>query len=224
MLSTTDASRNAVDLYWLPVGAGAQLARRCVPVYEAIAAAREHRDRCDLYHAGLEVHLDGDRYVIESAPVWDRSEPDRGVVCEGPVGARWLGRSRWFRYEVRRWRDGLIPDIAEAVDSPRALSRDRDRAQRVLDLAPDFPPLTWGRDELATGDMWNSNSLVSWLLVGSGHDVDAIAPPTGGRAPGWVAGVTAARRVAGELTGPPARRRWFGGGQGRVLPGSPAAR
>ncbi len=190
---------NAVDLYWLPVGAGDQVARRCVPIYEAVAAAREHRDRCDLYHAALEVHLDAERYVIESAPVWDRPEPDRGIVCEGPVGTRWLGHSRWFRYEVRRWRNGLIPDVTYAVDSPHTLSRDRHSAQRVLDLAPDFPALTWGRDDLHTGDMWNSNSLVSWLLVHSGHDIDQIHPPIRGRAPGWTAGIVAARRTGIEV-------------------------
>lgn len=193
---TTERSTNAVDLYWLPVGAGAHVARRCVSIYEAVAAAREHRDRCELYHAALQVHLDGDRYVIESAPVWDRREPDRGVVCEGPVGSPWLRRSKWFRYEVRRWRNGLIPDVTYAVDSPRTVSRDRHSAQRILDLAPAFPALTWGRDELHTGDMWNSNSLVSWLLINSGHDTDEIHPPARGRAPGWTAGIVAARRTA----------------------------
>ena len=193
MVEATLGSR--VDLYWLPLGAGAHVVRRAGRMYEALVAAGEHRDRCDLYHAALEVHLDGVGYVIESAPVWDRIEPDRGVVAEGPVGLSWLGRSKWFRYEVRRWRNGLIPDVSYAVDSPHTCSRDRHAAQRVLDLAPDFPARTWGRDELATGDMWNSNSLVSWLLVGSGHDIDAITPPARGRAPGWTAGLIAARRL-----------------------------
>lgn len=190
-------STHAVDLYWLPVGAGDQVARRCVPIYEAFVAAREHRDRCDLYHAALEVHLDGSRYTIESAPEWDRAEPDRGVVVVGPVGLPWLGRSKWFRYEVRRWPDGLIPDVAYAVDSPQRVSDQRQQASAVLELAPTFPPMTWGRDELDTGDMWNSNSLVSWLLIHSGHDIDQIHPPTRGRAPGWNAGIIAARRAAG---------------------------
>jgi hypothetical protein len=42
--------------------------------------------------------------------------------------------------------------------------------------------------------MWNSNSLISWLIARSGLDVDAIRPPTGGRAPGWHAGMVIARR------------------------------
>ena len=99
------------------------------------------------------------------------------MVGEGPVGLRGLGRSRLFRYEVRCWRDGRIPDVDEAVDSPQHLSHDADRARRVLDLLPDFPRRTWGADEQHTGDMWNSNSLVSWLLARSGHDLTTVTPP-----------------------------------------------
>ncbi|MFA9429424.1 hypothetical protein [Egicoccus sp. AB-alg2] len=184
----------AVDLYWLPLGAGDHVVKHTGRLYEAVVAARQRRARCDLYHAALEVHLDGARYVIESAPAWDRAEPDRGVVVEGPVGLVWLGRSKWFRYEVRRWRDGTIPDAADAVDSPRPVSTDRRHAEAILELAPRFPALTWGRDELGTGDMWNSNSLIAWLLASSGHDLEAIRPPVHGRAPGWSAGLIAARR------------------------------
>lgn len=54
---------------------------------------------------------------------------------------------------------------------------------------------------MAAGDMWNSNSLVSWLLARSGHDTDAIGPPPNGRAPGWSAGLIVARRQAATLTG-----------------------
>jgi hypothetical protein len=189
----------AVDLYWIPLGAGDHVVKRVGRIYETVAAARQRRGRCDLYHAALEVRLAGERYVIESAPAWDRAEPDRGVVAEGPVGLPALGRSRWFRYEVRRWRDGVIPDAAQAVDTPRRVSSDRGRAERVLELAPAFPTYTWGRDELGTGDMWNSNSLIAWLLAGSQHDPALLVPPTRGRAPGWRAGVVAATRRAVAL-------------------------
>ena len=195
---------DAVDLYWLPLGAGDHVVKRFGRLYETVVAAREHREPCDLYHAALEVRLDGTRYVIESAPAWDRAEPDRGVVATGPVGARWLGRSRWFRYEVRRWREGLIPDAFAAVDSPRRVSADRDRAAHVLDLAPHFPALTWGRDQQHLGDMWNSNSLIAWLLAASGHDTAVIAPPPRGRAPGWQSGLLAAPRPAHVLSAPTA--------------------
>lgn len=194
---------SSVELYWLPLGAGDRVVKRCGWIYESLIAAREHRERCDLYHAALEVHLDGARWVIESAPAWDRAAPDRGVVVEGPVGLSSLGRSRWFRYEVRRWHDGRIPDVEYAVGGPRTVSRDARKAQLVLDMAPGFPAATWGRDELKTGDMWNSNSLVAWLLVRSGHDHSMISPPAGGRAPGWSAGVVAARRLLRVADGLP---------------------
>jgi hypothetical protein len=56
------------------------------------------------------------------------------------------------------------------------------------------PTPVWGRDELRTGEMWNSNSLISWLITRSGLDVDAIRLPRAGRAPGWHAGIVMARR------------------------------
>jgi hypothetical protein len=55
---------------------------------------------------------------------------------------------------------------------------------------------TWGRDEVRAGEMWNSNSLVSWLLVRAGVSTDSIGPPAGGRAPGWDAGLRVAARSA----------------------------
>jgi hypothetical protein len=186
-----------VDLYWLPLGAGGvATVRWSGRVYEALAARHAHRRACDLYHSALEVCLDGDRFVIEMAPVWSGRQPERGVVAEGAVGLPWLGRSRLFRYEVRRWRGGTIPDVAEAVASPRRVSEDPGRSRRVLDLVPAFPTATWGRDELRAGEMWNSNSLVAWLLARGGHPVDRIGPPAGGRAPGWSAGLVVARRAA----------------------------
>ena len=185
-----------VDLFWLPLGAGGHCVRTNGRIYEAVAARLAGRDRRALYHSALEVHVSGDRYVIEMGPVWNAPDPPRGVVGEGPVGLRSLGRSRLFRYEVRCWRDGRIPDLDEAVDSPQPLSRDTGMARRVLDLLPEFPRRTWGADEQHTGDMWNSNSLVSWLLARSGHDLTTVTPPAGGRAPGWSAGLVVAARAA----------------------------
>jgi len=193
---------DGVDLYWLPLGAGdnTHCVRTNGRIFEAVTASLAHRRRCDLYHAALEVRYAADRYVIEMAPVWSLDAPDRGTVSVGPVGLAWLGRFRIFRYEVRCWRDGVVPDIAEAVESPVRMSADPRMARAVLDLAPRFPTATWGRDEMRTGDMWNSNSLVSWLLRLSGHDVTTLDPPPGGRAPGWAAGLqVAARQLAAGL-------------------------
>jgi hypothetical protein len=183
----------AIDLYWLPLGAGGHSVRWNGKVFEWIVARVERRDRCDLYHSALEVRVPEGMFVIEQAPAW-RDSSERGVVAEGVVGARALGRLRLFRYEIRRWRDGIIPDVAEAIESPRRLSEDPTTARRLLELVPQVPTAVWARDELHTGEMWNSNSVISWLIVGSGLDVDTIELPSRGRAPGWRAGIVVARR------------------------------
>lgn len=54
------------------------------------------------------------------------------------------------------------------------------------------PTLVWGRDEAQTGEMWNSNSIVAWVLARSGIDLDHVTPPVNGRAPGWNAGLIVA--------------------------------
>jgi hypothetical protein len=184
----------SADLYWLPLGAGGHVVRWNGRVYERWVARRERRRPLDLYHSALELRLDGTTYAVEMGPVWNVDAPDRGAVCEGPVGAPWLGRFRMFRYEVRCWLGGVIPDADEAVESPVLLSSDPARARQVVALVPEVPALTWGRDQLGTGEMWNSNSLTSWLLARSGHDVTTIELPPHGRAPGWQAGIVLADR------------------------------
>jgi hypothetical protein len=159
-----------------------------------VAARLERRPPCDLYHSALEVRVPEGRFVIEQAPVGDSSGLERGVVADGAVGSRWAGRFRIFRYEVRRWCGGIIPDVDEAVESPQRLTGDPDVAQRVLDLAPHVPTAVWGRDELRAGEMWNSNSVIAWLIARCGLPAESIHPPEGGRAPGWRAGVVVARR------------------------------
>jgi hypothetical protein len=148
-------------------------------VYEAFRARREHRCRCELYHSALEVATDTGVYVIEMAPAWDELATDRGVVGEGAVGSRLLGHLRLFQYEIRCWRDGRIPDVEEAVNSPQRLTDEAPQARRVLDLIATVPTPVWGRDELRTGDMWNSNSVIAWLLVTSGIDPRLAHLPPG---------------------------------------------
>jgi hypothetical protein len=190
----TAESEPGVDLYWLPLGAGGHSVRLNGRVFEAVVARVERRAPCDLYHSALEVRVPDVRFVIEQTPVPDSNGGERGVVAEGAVGSRWAGRFRIFRYEVRRWCGGIIPDINEAVESPQRLTDDPDVAQRLLDLAPHVPTVVWGRDELAAGEMWNSNSIISWLIASSGLSAESTHPPAGGRAPGWHAGLVVARR------------------------------
>ncbi len=187
---------DAVDLYWIPLGAGAggAVVQWNGRIYEAVTATLARRPRCDLFHSALEVSVSGVTATVEMAPVWTK-HGDRGVVSEGPVGARFLGRSRLFRYEVRCWPGGSIPDLAAAVGGPVRVSNDPDTGRTILDLVPRFPTHTWGRDELRTGEMWNSNSLVSWLLARAGLNTNDIGPPPGGRAPGWDAGLVVASRA-----------------------------
>jgi hypothetical protein len=182
------------DLYWLPLGAGGHSVRLNGRAYEAVVAGSHRRRRRDLYHSALVVYVPHGRFVIEQAPIPDGRGRERGVVGEGSVGARWAGRWRIFRYEIRRWRDGVIPDIDEAVESPCRVTDDPLAAQRLLDLVPSVPLAVWGRDELRVGEMWNSNSLISWLIVSAGLDVGAVPFPVDGRAPGWAAGAVVASR------------------------------
>jgi hypothetical protein len=185
---------SSVDLYWLPLGAGGWFVRMNGRIYEAIDAAIRRRSPCDLYHSALEVHVPDGRFVIEQTPVPDGRGDRRGVVAEGAVGSRWAGRLRVFRYEIRRWRGGVIPDIGEAFDSPRHLTDDLVVAERLLDLVPSVPTPVWGRDELHAGEMWNSNAIIAWLIASAGLDPDAVELPPRGRAPGWRAGIAVAAR------------------------------
>ena len=176
-------------------------------VFEAVMARLERRSPCDIYHAALEVRVPDGRYVIEMTPTPGGDRRARGAVVEGAVGSRRASRLRIFRYEVRCWRDGVIPDLAEAVESPLHLTDDPLQAQRILDLVPAVPALVWGRDESRAGEMWNSNSVVSWLIACGGLEVESVHPPAGGRAPGWHAGVAVARRgQSGSFTPSPQLR------------------
>jgi hypothetical protein len=192
--STGTADEAAVDLYWLPLGAGGHSVRFNGIVYEAVRSMVERRSRCDLYHTALEILVPRGLVAVEMTPIPNGRSWERGVVAEGPVGARWAGRLPVFRYEVRSWCNGVIPDLREAVASPVRVTDDRVVAQRILELLPSVPTATWGRDELRTGEMWSCNSVISWVLARAGLDTDAIRLPAHGRAPGWDAGVAVARR------------------------------
>ena len=185
---------SGVELYWLPLGAGGHSVRLNGRVYERVVAWLERRDALALYHTALRVKLPECTYVIEQAPVRDGRGAERGVVAEGAVGSRRAARFRIFRYELRCWRGGVIPDADEAVESPRQLTSDPDVARRLLELVHDVPTVVWGRDELRAGEMWNSNSLIAWLLARAGLPAATIHAPAGGRAPGWNAGLVVAAR------------------------------
>ena len=197
-MTTTGGARTCIDLFWIPLGAGGSgFVRLNGRIYEAVKARREGRVPLAIYHTALQVHTPQGRHVVETMwPSPDGNTNARGVVLQGPVGIQLLGKWRSFRYEVRRWRDGVLPDADEAVGGPRRVSDNADDARRLLELADSLPRLIWGRDQLGTGEMWNSNSVISWLLASTGLFMETIRPPAGGRAPGWDAGVAIADRGA----------------------------
>jgi hypothetical protein len=203
MQARPEAANAYIDLYWIPLGAGGWFVKRNGRVFEALVAWRERRPRQDLYHSALEVAVPDGRFTIEQTPVLDdQGAAGRGVVASGSVGTRWAGRFRIFRYEVRCWPQGRIPDAAEAVQSPRRLTTDEATARRLIALVPQVPTPVWGRDELGAGEMWNSNSIIAWLLTRAGLEIEDINLPPHGRAPGWFAGAAVART---NLRQPPAR-------------------
>lgn len=169
-----------VDLYWLPLGAGGHFVAFNGRVYEAIQARREGRESLGLLHTALVMTVPEGRFVVENAwPIPDANGASRGVLVEGPVGSPLLGRLSVFRYEIRRWRDGIISDAAYAVGGPQLISDDESYAHRILDLVADVPPLLWGRRPAHSAEMWNSNSVISWLLARSGIDIVRVHPPPG---------------------------------------------
>ncbi len=186
-------STSGAELWWLPVGAGGHVVIHTSRWWEVLQARREHRRPRPLFHAALEVFVDDRRYVIEMTPVWGQPAEARGIVATGPVGLRLLGRFRIFRYEVRAWPDGVLPDRAYAVGSPVTIPLTDEQAHAILDHVPRVPMLTWGRNVPPSGDMWNSNSLISWLLTLIGVEAAQLTPPTHGDAPGWAAGIAEAK-------------------------------
>ncbi len=190
------APRSAsIDLYWIPLGfGGSGLVRFNGRVYERIAAWRQGRPTLRLLHTALRVEVPDGTFVVETMwPMPDGRVEGRGVTVTAPVFFRPLGRWRLFRYEVRRWRDGVLPDADAALGGPHRVSASNEAARRLLDLVGAVPPLVWGRDERRTGEMWNSNSVIAWLLTSAGIEMETVRPPTGTRAPGWDAGVAVGR-------------------------------
>jgi hypothetical protein len=76
-----DTQDVAVNLYWLPLGAGGHSVRFDGLVYDAAAAQLGHRPACNLYHPALEVRMPEGRFVIEQTPVPDNQGATRGVVA-----------------------------------------------------------------------------------------------------------------------------------------------
>lgn len=186
-------TRPGVYLYWVPVGAGtSELQRASLRLWEAIEAARARRPRMILLHSALKLVFEGgETSTLELTPEFIRAPVP--ALAGGPVGSRLAGRLRLFRYQLLCLPVTALPDEEWAIASPVVLSEDARAATRILELAPTIPRHTWGRRAPGTREMWTSDSVVSWLLVRAGIDLSGVAPPAGGRAPGWYAGLDLAR-------------------------------
>ncbi|UIN29528.1 hypothetical protein [Microbacterium binotii] len=182
---------STLAVWWIPVGAGGWLVSHASGLWERMTAAREGRAARPLLHAAIEITDRRGRSVIEMAPAWSGPRTAHGVVGTGPVGLRVLGLSVCFRYEIRCWRDGTVPDLAFAPRPPRIHETSEVVTDAIIMDATNAPRHVWGRDVFGIGDMWNSNSLIAWLLTRAGI---AEHPPSDCSAPGWKCGVEAARR------------------------------
>jgi hypothetical protein len=192
---TNSGSRSyRVELAWIPLGAGSRVVQVSGAIFEALSALLQRRPRFTLFHSALLIGADEGDYVIEMAPEVDQFGERRGVVATGPVGMRMAGRFRLFRYEIRRWRNGSIPDLPAAKEIV-PISLDSTQVDRLLALVAHVPTPVWGRDQMHAGEMWNSNSVISWCLSQVGIDTAALQPPMRGRAPGWTAGSIVANRA-----------------------------
>ena len=105
-----------VDLYWIPLGAGAggAVVRFSGRVYEAITATLAHRRRRALFHSALDVTVNGVTAVVEMAPVWTKGG-GRGAVDEGSK----LVKNRGTNYVVVPVTPGQPPgegDLRKAVE------------------------------------------------------------------------------------------------------------
>jgi len=85
---------------------------------------------------------------------------------------------------ARRWRNGVVPDLDQAIGPPVVITVDVEVARSIYDAVARVPRLVWGRDERRTGDMWSCNSIISWSLATAGVDVASVPLPPAARAPG----------------------------------------
>ncbi len=181
----------AIELYWIPVAAGtSRFQRASLRCWEAFEAARARRARAILYHSALKLRCSsGETSTLELTPAFLKSTVP--AIATGPVGIHAAGRLRLFRYQLLCLPTERLPD-EEWAGSPVQLAGDCATVDRVFELMPQIPRHVWGRRVRGTREMWTSDSVVSWLLIEAGIDLSSIAPPAGGRAPGWDAGIALA--------------------------------
>ena len=113
----------SVDLYWLPLGAGAPSGSRLVRlngrIYEALCAAVERRRPLDIYHAGLQIRLGDAVFVVEVAPS-PRPVASRGAAS-WPRARSAVGWPAGFGSFATRFAAGTADESRTSTRPSRAL-------------------------------------------------------------------------------------------------------
>ena len=117
--------------------------------------------------------------------------------------------ARLFRYEVRRWRNGVIPDVACAIASPVPAARTDPRpvAQRVLELLSQLsiPAPVWGRTNCTRARCGTPTPSPPGCSPRAATRPPASSRHPSGRAPGLVRRARRRPDAPGTATSPPDR-------------------
>src|ERR687898_155851 len=88
-----DGGLAAIDLYWIPLGAGQHVVRLSGKLFEATSAWLHQRPRFDLYHSALVVVVAEGRFVRarRGRPRARQARPRSGAI--GPTSRLGQGRT-----------------------------------------------------------------------------------------------------------------------------------
>ena len=222
----------AVDLYWIPLGAGGHSVRFNGRVFEAIEAARAAPAALRPLPRGARRRArTASATRSRSRPRRTRDEASRGVVATGAVGSRYAAPAAPVSLRGPLLARRVDPGSRLGASAGPAGSRRPAVARRLLDAGRGRAHAGLGPRRAGAGEMWNSNSMIAWSLSAAGLPTAAIRAPAGGRAPGWDAGLVVARRpvrgvcprrARGRLHRGAARARGRGRGRAVTRASSPA--
>jgi hypothetical protein len=118
-LRTGDAAgAAAVDLYWLPLGAGGHFVRLNGRAYEALMARIARRPAYDLYHSALQVQVPEATFVVEQTPVPDLSAARRKFCRVEGVAA---GLTNVMAWDASRQRSSLTSRLGLSLSGALAV-------------------------------------------------------------------------------------------------------
>ena len=205
----TAVTAAAVELYWIPLGAGGHCVRFNGRIFEALDAARRAPSALRPLPRGA--RRPARRPALHDRARRRRRTPTRRAAASSAPAPSAAATSAGCACFATRFAAG------EADRSPTWTTRSAGRcrlttdpgvARRLLDLVAAVPRPVWGRDELDAGEMWNSNSVIAWLVATAGLPADELEPAAAGQGAG-LEGRSRGRAPlkAPEGCGPGCRRR-----------------